>query len=104
MTAGRFDNIANTMGVPAQPFVDMHKDKIDEIKRLLMAYIKNIDQTANTSRTNPPAGLRPNDLKIQMTNEGYPLLPTTLDFQKLNKVELTDMMRIYLNAHYSKRL
>jgi hypothetical protein len=92
------------MGVPAQPFVDLEKDKVDEIKRLLMAYIKNIDRTANAISTNPPAAVRPNDLKVLLTDNGYPKLPTTVDFEKLNKVDLTDMMRMFFNAHYSKRL
>jgi hypothetical protein len=101
-TAGRYDNIANIMGVPGQSFVDMHNDKINEIKRSLINYVKSLQQTANTIVNLRPPEPQAHQIAIQVTSEGYPILPANIQFARLNKTDITDMIRQYLNAHYSK--
>lgn len=98
----RYDNIANTMGVSSQCFVDMHKDKVDELKRLLINYVNSLRQTANILAARQPSTPSHN-LDLRITNDGYPILPT-LPFQNLNKNDITHLIRTYLNAHYSKLL
>ena len=44
LVVDRFERIADMMGVSTSPFVDLHKDKVDEMKRNLMDYVKTLQQ------------------------------------------------------------
>jgi hypothetical protein len=90
------------MGVSAQRFVELHKDKVDEMKRLLITYVKTHKTSMETNDNNRPPQSQNNDREISITDDGFPILPTNIQINKLNKRDLTEMARTYLNAHYSK--
>lgn len=95
------------MGVPSQSFAEMHKDKVNEMKRLLINYVKSLQSAAIENFGRPPERPRakPSDrTSIQITDEGYPLILTTVDLHKLKKVDLTQMIRTFLGTHYSKNI
>lgn len=82
----------------------MHQDKVAEMKRLLVTYVRSlIDMRSNTT-TNIQTPVVPNIPKIQMSPDGYPILPTETNFAEWKKNHLTDAIRTYLNAHYSKTI
>ena len=93
------------MGVPKQPFVDLQKDKVNEIKRHLMDYVKGLRQLATASTNNTEA--RPVEQpsaehEVHITKHGYPLLRNTINLKDLSKGDLTTILRMYLAAHYRR--
>ncbi|KAF8804320.1 hypothetical protein BYT27DRAFT_7213959 [Phlegmacium glaucopus] len=103
LVVDRYDRIADVMGIPAQSFADMHKDKIDELKRHLMDYVKSLQQMtglvsdaeARDSRALPP------EWQVQITEDGYPRVPHPVPLEDLRKGELDEVLRSYLGWHYS---
>jgi len=89
------------MGSTAQSFVEIHSEKVQEIKRLLMDYVKTIRQSLEIVGGRPSNTL-PNDTEIKITDDGYPVLPSNLELDYLNKTSLIIILRTYLNAHYSE--
>ena len=93
------------MGVPQQAFMDVHKEKVNEMKRLIMDYIKNIQHLRNRESNiinSQPSDNHDSKIKIKTTEDGYPIIPTTLRCQNLCKGKLTGIIRTYLNVYYSK--
>jgi hypothetical protein len=90
------------MGVPRQQFVDVHKDKVNEIKRHLMDYVKGLRHLATTSTEPRPAEQPSVEHEVQITKDGYPLLRKTIKFKDLTKGDLSTILRMYLAAHYRK--
>ena len=48
----------------------------------------------------PAHAFKPGAISITVTPEGFPVVPK-VDFETLKKEELEDLMRNYLNKHYS---
>lgn len=97
-----YDRIAKVMGVPTDSFTVRHKDKVTEIKRLLMAYVKDLRQMNVNHQTNhvkETAG----DCEVKLSDSGYPLLPSNVRFRDRRKAELDGIVRTYLACHYSER-
>jgi hypothetical protein len=92
------------MGVASQRFVDMHKDKVAEMKRLLVVYVRSLIDMRSRTTTSIQTPVVPNIPKIQMSPDGYPILPTETNFAEWKKNHLTEAIRTYLNAHYSKTI
>ncbi len=82
----------------------MHKEKVSEMKRLLVAYVRGLRDMRTTNIQTPVVPVVPNTPKIQMSPDGYPVLPTETNFSQLKKADLTDAIRTFLNAHYSKSI
>jgi len=97
----RYERIANVMGISASQFVNQHKDKIDEMKRLLLDYIKGLRQ-ASARNDAERTSQSPADF-IKINDNGYPILPDNLYFDNLRKTDLEELLRTYLGWHYSKQ-
>jgi len=82
----------------------MHKEKVSEMKRLLVFYVRGLMDIRTTNIQTPVVPVVPNTPKIQMSSDGYPHLPTETNFSQWKKADLTDAMRTFLNAHYSKTM
>ena len=91
----RFERIAEVMGVSAQPFVDLHKDKVDEMKRNLMDYVKDLRQTGSNNKIAAvrPSDASPEEWEIKLNALGYPRLPSTGRMRDLRKATLDNMLR-----------
>ena len=88
------------MGISASQFVNQHKDKIDEMKRLLLDYIRGLRQ-ASARNDAERTSHSPADF-IKINDNGYPVLPDNLYFDNLRKTDLEELLRTYLGWHYSK--
>jgi hypothetical protein len=104
------DRIAKMMDVPSIKFSELHKDKVDEMKRLLINYVKGLREAMfsmnrNTANGEPAAAAAtahsPDDLEVKITDDGFPLIPTAVQFDNLRKGELDSILRSYLECHYS---
>lgn len=99
-----YDRIAKTMGVPMPSFTSLHKDKVSEIMRLLMDYVKSVRRAkTNIERLNDDgqANEAPQDLEVKLSESGYPLIPSNDQFDKLRKAQLDRILRSFLACHYS---
>jgi hypothetical protein len=89
------------MGSTTQTFVEIQSEKVLEIKRVLLDYVKTIRQSlefVDGRPSNPP----PIDDGLKMTDDGYPVLPISIELEHLNKASLVIILRTYLNTHYSE--
>jgi hypothetical protein len=124
LVVDRFERIADMMGVNTSPFVELHKDKVDEMKRNLMDYVKTVRQlkgpdkpgSGEASTLSADDGLPaadnlladtglPADIQILTSPSGYPLVPDVDDvddWDKLRKKDLELILRTYLGRHYSR--
>jgi hypothetical protein len=83
-------------------FVDMFPDLMENIQLKLLDYAKVLKQGAAGS-TLAQSGVTPKKVKLEiLTEDGYPLVPRLIDKGDLKKDDLEDLLRRYLNAHYSR--
>ena len=83
--------IANMMGVSTSPFVDLHKDKVDNMKRNLMDYVKNLWQQKGGGESSsllasgglPADTSLPDGMQVKITGNGFPIVPDVDDWSKL---------------------
>ena len=90
-----YDRIAKTMGVPSPSFISLHKDKVNELMRHLMDYVKSIrqkkiynEQLNGGSQVNE----MPSERQVKLSDSGYPLLPSIDRFENLRKAELDNIL------------
>lgn len=97
----RHDKMAAYMGAHDRRFIDMYTNQVDDIQRKMIEYTKLITRSlgthAGTELGKPSMRL---DLQIQIQS-GYPVIPPAGDGVPQTKEELEDLLRRYLNAHYS---
>jgi hypothetical protein len=88
--------MAANMGSHQRRFIDMYSDQADDIQRKLLEYTKLLQHPNELAvPSNRP------DLDIQ-TENGFPLMPPLMENIEQKKDELEELLRRYLNAHYSK--
>ena len=71
------------MSIPEQTFVDTHKDKVNEMKQLLMDYVKTLQQLKNRERNivgNQLPDTESQRIQIKITEDGYPEIPTSIQY------------------------
>lgn len=102
-----YDRIAQTMGVPMPSFISLHKDKVSEIMRLLMDYIKSVRQRKiHNEQLNGGEQVNetPPERQVNLSESGYPMIPSIDRFENLRKSELDIILRAFLACHYSAYL
>ena len=94
--------MAKFLGVPAMPFNIMYPDKVKEMKRMVLDYIKVLRRThpdnsqdAGDAATN---GFPRNMLQIDTT--GFPVTPWPQSWAKVTKAELEPIYQLYMTCHY----
>ena len=107
LVVDRFERIADMMGVSTSPFVDLHKDKVDDMKRNLMDYVKNLQQQKGEDVTGggescslPADTSLPDGMQVKITGNGFPIVPDVDDWSKLRKKDLEVILWTYLGRHY----
>ena len=99
----RHDKMAGYMGNNECRFIDIYANQVDDIQRKMIEYAKLLQRAMATHPVNDSTN--PNrraDMEIQ-TQAGYPVTPPVIDGVEQRKEELEDLLRRYLNAHYSER-
>lgn len=93
------ENVASLMATPARSFLDTYHDHTTELKRNFMSYVKAL-------RASDVAAMQHNTATIQtrlpMTQDGFPILPTTWKGSQYRKKELEEWFMVYVGQHYSK--
>lgn len=101
----RHDNIATNMGVVgAAKFESKCPMLVSEVTRKFSDYVVGLHQALNPDAfyNHPtPIGIRADHI-LKFDDDGFPILPERASDTPLLKVELEQIIRAYLNAHYSK--
>jgi len=94
----RHENVASLMTTtPARSFLDMYHNNITELKRNFMIYIKGLRATSAT-----PSDITPS--RLQLTEDGFPILPVPWKGSEYKKKELEEWFKLYVGQHYSMLL
>lgn len=93
-----------------ETFQERHREKLKEIKRLWMDYIREVlDRKSgafagpakdNITNGNPSGTGDSSALKLGCSDEGYPRLPIGIDIDKLKKTPGCALLRNYLAQNY----
>lgn len=85
------------MGVPSKSFEDTYADRATDMKRTVMEYIKTLRAMRSTGAgTNAP---RPG-ITIHVDDDGFPIVPHPVSWEKVTKEDLEAMYRSYMTQHY----
>jgi hypothetical protein len=104
--AGRYfcshDHMAPMMGVNVPPFREKFRDTVDQVKRNMLKYVKNLLIAAGEREI---AESDDNDLMppiMKVTASGLSILPDPNAWKGQVKKMLEPFLRMYLGQHYSK--
>lgn len=104
LNVGRFDRIAELMGIPLALFLDTYPDDVKNMKLSIMNYMKAV----RTRQTHPklPFSISKNTghpkIDLQITPAGYPILPVPLPSGNWGKRDWENLFTMYMGKHYGR--
>lgn len=94
--------MAADSGCNERRFVDMFPELMRNVQLNLIEYAKLLKrEAAGSNLAQPPLPVAKHKLDIP-TEDGFPVMPGPGDIDGLKKDDLEELLRRYLNAHYSK--
>ena len=81
------------MGVPCKSFTEMHLDKAKDILQMVNECIKTVRASAG-------AGAGNGNLTIESDPDGFPIVPSPPNWDKISKDDLERLYPTYLTQHY----
>jgi hypothetical protein len=94
------DDIADILNVSSKSFEATYDDKVEDMKRTFLDYIKTLEK--GVSGAGAGAGASPNSLQVQLNPEGFPIIPSPASWDKITKDDLERLYRHYITIHYRK--
>jgi len=87
---------------PADPFERKHNTHVKEMKRLVFAYVKVLQDRLNNTGTmdGEHSVLIPLDAKVIVSEGGFPKVIGATPPSEWRKKELEQVLRTYLSHHY----
>jgi hypothetical protein len=95
------DEIANLLGVTSKSFEDTYEDKVKELKRTLLEYVKTLMAVTNSAGAGASAA--PATGSILFDVDGFPIAPNNL-LGKTTKEDLEQLYHAYITQHYREFL
>ena len=100
---GSHDEIAQIMGVPSNSFEETHEDRATDMKHMVLDYIKTLQAICLTGAGTGPGGVgTSHGTIIHWDQDGFPLIPSSVSWDKVSKEDLEAMYRSYITQHYRK--
>jgi len=87
------------MNVNIRSFRDKFKDTVDNLKRNVLQYVKNLQEAAG--ERDIEEGEQDDSAQMKMAASGLPILPEPLAWCSRCKKDLEPLIRMYLKQHYS---
>jgi hypothetical protein len=87
------------MATPARSFIDTYNNEITELKRHFMGYVKALRASDIASRSAAQGDSM--QIRLEMTSDGFPILPTPWKGSQYKKKELEEWFKLYVGQHYS---
>ena len=98
----RHDIIHTLLGVPSIGFEKQHQAKTQEMKRMVLDYVKSLKgMTGPTGPEAEPTVQTPGQ-KWLVTEAGFPKIPANWKWFELNKIDLEHLFRDYISRHYCR--
>jgi hypothetical protein len=82
------------MATPARSFIDTYNNEITELKRHFMGYVKALRASDVASRS--AAQGDSTQIRLEMTSDGFPILPTPWKGSQYKKKELEEWFKLYV--------
>jgi len=89
------------MKLSGQTFSERYSDEVEGLQRCLLEFLKSKN---TTSGAGTGTGTADETLDVKMTDDGFPILPSAVDTQRLSKNQYEDIMREFLSQHYCEQL
>ena len=100
---GSHDEIAQIMGVLSKSFEETHKDWATEMKRTVLDYIKTLQAICLTGAGTEPGGVSTSHgTIIHWDQDEFPLIPSSVSWDKVSKENLEAIYQSYITQHYHK--
>lgn len=104
------------MGLRGRQFTDKYENKVVEMKRSFLEFMKATRDRASETETYAGTGAdtgvildaEPEPVnvsaatQVKMTADGFPIIPKVVEERNLSKKECENLLRAYLNQHYCK--
>lgn len=87
------------MNVNVRSFRDKYKDTVDNLKRNVLQYVKQLQEAAGEREIEEVE--QDEAAQIKMTAGGLPILPDQSAWRSRCKKDLEPLIRMYLKQHYS---
>lgn len=101
---GRFDCIAELMGIPSAPFLETYPDDVKNLKLSILNYMKAV--RAKKSHADILFGIgndgRWPNLVLESTPDGFPIIPTPLPSDTWRKKDWEELFTMYMGRHYCR--
>jgi hypothetical protein len=91
--------MAPNMNVNVRSFRDKYKDTVDNLKRNVLQYVKQLQEAAGEREIEEVE--QDEAAQIKMTAGGLPILPDQSAWRSRCKKDLEPLIRMYLKQHYS---
>jgi len=91
--------MAPMMKVNVRSFREKYKDTVDNLKRNILQYVKNLQEAAGEREIEEVE--QGEAAHIKMTASGLPILPDPSAWRSKCKKDLEFLIRMYLKQHYS---
>jgi hypothetical protein len=113
----RHDDVLEIVGLTGKPFSVKYKDRVTEMTRTFLDYMKSlrlqapeaINPVPNNhgaeSNAEPVPDAEPDtdiSCDIKLTAQGFPILPTTIMKKELSKAVCERLMHEYIKQHYCR--
>jgi len=112
------DDVLDNVGLTGIPFTVKHKDRVTEMTRAFLDYMKSLRLQAPEAINPVPndlLGAKPNpepeprtepdknsSWDIKLTAQGFPILPTSIMKKELSKAVCERLMNEYIKQHYCR--
>lgn len=97
------ENFAELAGRPSRSFKDLYGDKVREISRVVLDYIKLVTSSGGPlPGSGTVTGSGNGKISITQDPDGYPLVPRSDSLKKVSKGDLEKLYQSYMTMHYSR--
>ena len=112
------DDVLENVGLTGKPFTVKHKDRVTEMTRAFLDYMKSLRLQAPEAINPVPNDLlgaeptpepepnpepdRDSSWDIKLTAQGFPILPTSIMKKELSKAVCERLMNEYIKQHYCR--
>lgn len=102
LTTSRHDPVAQLLGATAQGFEEKNQEIAEQMKRLVLEYVKNVRSSVNyngaaNGSASAPATI---DTTVALDMDGFPKLPLSYQKDTYNKKQATTVLKDYLSWNY----
>jgi hypothetical protein len=91
--------MAELIGTKTQSFRVKHKDAVDNVKRKMLQYVRELQDEAEESAEEEDNTVDM-DAQLKLTPTGFPVLPNPKNWQTSLKKTLEVLIRTYLSHNY----